>query len=144
MKISEREDCLSFRVIYNPSMSWILYDYKNCDSCRKARKWLEAREVAFERRPIRETPPSTDELNQMLGHLDNELRRLFNTSGGDYRSGNYKDRLPDMSPDEAIAELAKNGNLIKRPFLIGPDAGTVGFKEEAWSALFNQSRKTTQ
>jgi len=94
-------------------MSWILYEYKNCDSCRKARKWLEARGVEVERRPIRETPPSADELRRMLGHLDNELRRLFNTS-------------------------AANGNLIKRPFLLGPESGTVGFKEDVWIPLFDQ------
>lgn len=119
-------------------MSWILYEYKNCDSCRKARKWLEARGVEVERRPIRETPPSADELRRMLGHLDNELRRLFNTSGGDYRSGNYKERLPELTTDQAIAELAANGNLIKRPFLLGPESGTVGFKEDVWIPLFDQ------
>ncbi|HCP38953.1 MAG TPA: ArsC family transcriptional regulator, partial [Verrucomicrobiales bacterium] len=46
-----------------------------------------------------------------------ERKRLFNTSGGDYKSMNMKDRLPDLTDEEAIALLSENGNLIKRPFV---------------------------
>jgi arsenate reductase-like glutaredoxin family protein len=40
-----------------------------------------------------------------------------------------------MKDSEAIALLAQHGKLIKRPFLLGKDGGTVGFKEEVWKAL---------
>jgi arsenate reductase len=92
-----------------------VYAYKGCDTCRKALKFLAEKQVPHEVIPIREQPPTVAELRQMLGHVEGELRRLFNTSGGDYKELNLKDRLPAMTTEEALALLAGNGNLIKRP-----------------------------
>jgi arsenate reductase (glutaredoxin) len=110
-----------------------IHTYANCDTCRKAVKWLRANGLAFEEIPIRETPPSPDELQLMLACYDGDLRKLFNTSGQDYRALGIKDKLADLSPDEAISLLAGNGNLIKRPFLLNGDRSLVGFKEEEWA-----------
>lgn len=112
-----------------------LYAYKNCDTCRKAKKWLDARGIGYQEIPIREQPPSRQELRRMLKYTG-DVRKLFNTSGGDYKSLKLKDRLPNMSEAEAIELLATNGNLVKRPFVIGTDFGTVGFRESAWETLF--------
>lgn len=109
-----------------------VYTYSQCDSCRKAVKWLRAHRIAFEEIPIRETPPSLTELRAMLTHQAGELRRLFNTSGQDYRAQSLKDRLPLLSVDEALTLLASNGNLVKRPFLISAHTGLVGFDEALW------------
>ena len=111
-----------------------MYTYKKCSTCRKATKWLTAQNIAFEEIPIRETPPSVDELKQMLDHVG-DLKKLFNTSGMDYRSLGMKDKLPSLSTDEALELLASNGNLIKRPFLLAADKGATGFKEDVWAAL---------
>jgi arsenate reductase (glutaredoxin) len=111
-----------------------VYAYKGCGTCKKAQKWLEARSVAYKEIPIRETPPSKAELNKMLAAYDGNLRRLFNTSGGDYKQLNLKDRVPTMSNDEAFDLLASNGNLVKRPFVIGDGLALVGFKEDEWES----------
>lgn len=113
-----------------------IYTYKNCSTCRKATKWLEAKGIVFEELPIRETPPSRAELKAMLGHYDGDLRRLFNTAGGDYRELKLKDRLPEMTQEEAFELLSSRGNLVKRPFLISGDFGLVGFKEGEWGEKF--------
>lgn len=110
-----------------------LYAYKNCDTCRKATKWLKENNVAHETKAIRETPPSISELKSALKANGGDLRKLFNTSGGDYRDLGLKDKLPTMSEAEALDLLSKNGNLVKRPFLIGKDVALTGFSESAWS-----------
>ncbi|MEM1223992.1 MAG: Spx/MgsR family RNA polymerase-binding regulatory protein [Verrucomicrobiota bacterium] len=110
-----------------------LYIYKGCDSCRKAIKWLRAREISFEEIPIREIPPSLKELKKMLVHYDGDIRRLFNTAGGDYRELNLKETLPGMPEAKALLLLSERGNLVKRPFLLGDSFGLVGFKEEIWA-----------
>ncbi len=69
----------------------------------------------------------------MLGHLGGDLRRLFNTSGLDYKALNMKERLPTLSEEDALALLASNGNLVKRPFALGKTTGIVGFKPEEWT-----------
>ena len=116
-------------------MSLRVFAYKNCDACRKALKFLAERKIAHEVVPIREQPPTVAELRAMLGHVGGDLRRLFNTSGGDYKELNMKERLPKLSADEALALLSSNGNLVKRPFALTARAGVVGFKPEEWERL---------
>lgn len=111
-----------------------VYTYEKCDTCRRAVKWLAAQGVSPQIVPIRESPPGLPELRAMLGHVG-KLRRLFNTSGKDYQEMNLKDRLPGLTEDEALALLAKNGNLVKRPFALTASTGAVGFKEEEWKQM---------
>jgi arsenate reductase len=113
-----------------------VYVYKNCDTCRRALKFLDAHNVPYQSLPIRETPPSPAELRRMLKHLDNELPKLFNTSGRDYRELAIKDRIKTLMPDEAFQLLASSGNLVKRPFAIAADTGAVGFREDEWKSKF--------
>lgn len=110
-----------------------IYSYAKCGTCRKAIKFLDANDVSYQLVPIRETPPSQRELNAMLKAYDGNLRRLFNTSGMDYKSMNLKEKLPSMTEKQAIDLLAKNGNLIKRPFAVGNGVALVGFDENAWA-----------
>lgn len=112
-----------------------VYTYKNCGTCKKAVKWLDEHGVDYKNVPIRETPPTKAELNKALNRFDGNLRKLFNTSGGDYKELGLKDKLPSMSKDEALALLTGNGNLVKRPFLLVDGYATVGFNEDEWRDL---------
>ena len=96
-------------------------------------KWLEENEIDFREIPIREQPPSKVEMKEMLAAHEGEIRKLFNTSGQDYRAMGLKDRLPELSDEEAIGLLCENGNLVKRPFLVSDRASLVGFKEDVWA-----------
>jgi len=110
-----------------------IYTLKTCDSCRKATKWLAENQIAFQEIPIRETPPSLADLKRALAGLIGDTRKLFNTSGQDYRALNLKDKLPTLSTAQALELLASNGNLIKRPFLISKSETLVGFQPETWA-----------
>jgi len=113
-----------------------LYQYPNCSTCRKAIKFLREKEVEFESIDITKQPPSEDELQSMLESYNGELRKLFNTSGMQYRELNMKEKLPTMQAQEAIELLAANGKLIKRPFLLNlNNQGIVGFKQADWEAF---------
>ena len=116
-------------------MSLRLYEYKGCDTCRRAKKFLESRGLAFEAIPIREQPPTKAELKRMLAIYGGDLRRLFNTSGGDYQAMKLAERLPTLTEAEALDLLAANGNLVKRPFLLTDTSGLVGFKQPEWEQL---------
>ncbi len=117
-------------------MALKIYEYNRCGTCRKACKYLDENNVAYEKVAIRETAPSIAELELMLGYMDNNLKKLFNTSGVAYKEGSYKDKIKEMSVEEALKELSANGNLVKRPFVLGDGVGIVGFKEEIWKDLF--------
>ena len=109
-----------------------VYVYQKCGTCRDALKWLAAHGIPHQVKAIRETPPSVAELKTALGLMDGQIRRLFNTSGIDYRALGIKDKLPAMSESEALALLSQNGNLVKRPFLIGDGIALAGFNAELW------------
>ena len=116
-------------------MSVRVYEYSKCSTCRQALKFLEARKVPFTAVPIVEQPPTVAELKTMLG-FTGELKRLFNTSGVQYRELGIAEKLKTMSDGEALALLSKNGKLIKRPFVLLKDRGLLGFKKDEWSAAF--------
>ena len=109
-----------------------IYVYAQCDSCRQALKWLREKKIAVEEHPIRDTPPSRAELRQMLAAYDGKLRKLFNTAGRDYRAQSLSETLPTLSESAALDLLVKNGNLVKRPFLIGEGVALVGFDPATW------------
>ena len=115
-----------------------IYVYEKCGTCRKALKWLDERGIEHQTVPIRETPPSKATLKKMLKAKEGQRKKLFNTSSKDYRDPEVKNRLPNLSDDEAIALLASRGNLIKRPFVLGGEVALIGFKEDEWEAAFGQ------
>ena len=110
-----------------------LYQYPKCSTCRKAIKFLATNNIEAEIIDISNTQPSIDELLQML-KKQGDLKKLFNTSGMQYRELDMKNALPCMDESEALGLLASNGMLIKRPFLIGNNVALLGFKEDAWQA----------
>ena len=64
------------------------------------------------------------------------INRIFNTSGKDYRENNFKEKLKEWSQEKLIEALNANGNLVKRPFVVGNDVLLVGFKEDEWNEVF--------
>ncbi|MBI4061024.1 MAG: arsenate reductase family protein [Elusimicrobia bacterium] len=113
-----------------------IYEYSKCSTCRKALKFLDARKIAYRKLPIADQPPTIAELSLMLRHMNNELKRLFNTSGELYRELRMSEKLKTLAPDAAIALLSKHGKLVKRPFVLTPNAGLVGFREDEWRRVF--------
>lgn len=120
-----------------PEENVTLYAYAKCSTCRDAVKWLRAHGVSFVEKPIYETPPPVAELRCMLRFQGGNLRRLFNTSGLEYRAQGLAAKLPVMTEADALTLLAGNGRLVKRPFLLGHSFGLVGFDVVAWAAVFD-------
>jgi arsenate reductase len=111
-----------------------VYHYPACSTCKKALKWLEAHGVEHERVHIVEVPPTVAVLRQVLQLSGVAVGKLFNTSGVSYREGGFKSRLVTMSEGEALAALAADGKLVKRPLVIGEGFALVGFREADYAA----------
>ena len=115
----------------------LLYDYKKWTSCRNAAKFLQNKKISFENKDIIENPPTKKELNQMIAIYDGDLRKVFNTAGAVFKELKLKDKIDKLNKKDAVDLLAKNGKLIKRPFLLTKKSGAVGFKEDQWKSLFS-------
>lgn len=111
-----------------------VYHYPNCSTCKKALSFLKEHGIAFEACDISMSPPTSAELRQMIEHKGG-IRPLFNTSGQRYREGGFAARIPEMSAEDAIRELSRDGMLVKRPFVVNKDVALVGFKPEEWQSL---------
>ena len=111
-----------------------VYQYPKCSTCRKALKWLDEHGVEYEAIDIVTKPPSKAELRRALELAEVPLAKLFNTSGQSYRDGNFKQKLSTLNQQQALAALAADGKLIKRPLALGSDFALVGFNADAYAA----------
>lgn len=109
-----------------------VYAYDGCGTCAKALAYLRSTGRQFQLLPIREQPPTKAELKAMLKLYDGKLDRLFNKSGKDYRDLGLSAKLQKMSETQALDLLSRNGNLVKRPFVLTGNTGMVGFHEDEW------------
>lgn len=117
-------------------MAITIWQYPKCSTCRKATKWLAARDVVTDARNIVVTPPPLATLRDLFRRSGLPIARFFNTSGESYRNGGFKDRLKTMSEAQALGALAADGKLIKRPLLDAGATVLVGFDEAAYTAAF--------
>jgi arsenate reductase len=111
-----------------------VFHYPGCSTCKAALKWLDARGIEYERVHIVEHPPSVAQLDRARELSGQPLKKLFNTAGQSYRAGGFKDRLADMADEEALAALAADGMLVKRPLLLDEGRALIGFKQAEWKA----------
>lgn len=107
--------------------------YPRCTTCQKAKAWLEARNMSYEVRDIKADPPTEAELRAWHAKSSLPLRRLFNTSGLQYKALGLKDKLSTMSEDEQFTLLASDGMLVRRPILVREDHVFFGFREADWA-----------
>jgi arsenate reductase (glutaredoxin) len=113
-----------------------VYQYPKCSTCRKALAYLDAQGVSYDAVDIVAQPPSRKQLAAALAQSGLPVKRFFNTSGQSYRDGKFGERLPQMSEAQALAALATDGKLIKRPLIVGDGFILVGFDAEQYSARF--------
>ena len=111
------------------------FSYNKCGTCRKAKKILDAYKLSYDEIDITETPPPKSVLKKAIKLKG--MKKLFNTSGEQYKKLRIKDKIGDMTEVQAIELLSSNGRLVKRPIAVDGNRITVGFNEieykEAWS-----------
>jgi len=111
------------------------FSHNKCGTCRKAKKILDAYKVSYDEIDITETPPPKSVLKKAIKLKG--MKKLFNTSGEQYKKLRIKDKIGDMTEVQAIELLSSNGRLVKRPIVVDGNRITVGFDEieykEVWS-----------
>lgn len=114
----------------------VVYQYPRCSTCKKALTWLKENNISADVIDIVKETPNAATLAAAIEQSDLPIRRFFNTSGKVYREGNYKDKVGDMSIQDAANALSSNGMLIKRPLVIDDGFVLVGFREDDWATAF--------
>ncbi|MDD8058189.1 MULTISPECIES: ArsC family reductase [Shewanella] len=110
-----------------------LYGIKNCDTVRKARKWLEAEKIDFTFHDFREDGLTAETVNQWVKVVGWEA--LFNKRSTSFR-GLTDAEKSDITQEKAIALMVQYPTLVKRPVLVKQDSILIGFKAEQYQAWF--------
>jgi len=112
-----------------------LVGIKNCDSVKKARKWLEGHGVAYTFHDLREQGLERAELEQWLDAVGWET--LLNRRSTSWKQLSEAERS-DVERDKALALMLANPTLIKRPVLINGKTIRAGFKEAEYNTIFGK------
>lgn len=110
-----------------------IYGIKNCDTMKKARVWLEQHGVAYDFHDYKSEGVDKEHLARWSKTVGWET--LLNRAGTTFR------KLPDADKDnitekKALALMLAQPSMIKRPVLEAGGKVLVGFKPEAYAAVF--------
>lgn len=112
----------------------ILYGISNCDTIKKARKWLEANDISYQFHDYKKQSIDASFLEYMI--KQHGLDIIINKRGTTYRqlSPEQKEAL---EKDATIALLVENTSMIKRPILTTEAGSWVGFNAEKYAEIFD-------
>ena len=107
----------------------VLYGIKNCDTVKKARKWLESETIPYSFHDFRQDGLDQETLRQWCKKIG--WNTLLNR-----RSTTWK-KLPEeikqkIDETTAIQHMLANPTLIKRPVLVIGDNILCGFQADMW------------
>jgi len=113
-----------------------VYGLKNCDTCRKARKWLTEQGLAHQFHDVRSDGLDTTTVNTWAATLGWE--KLLNRRGTTWRGLNEADKQ-DLDQVKAVALMTAHPALIKRPVFDINATYALGFDEPARILLNGES-----
>lgn len=114
-------------------MTPTLYGIANCDTIKKARKWLERNDVNYVFHDYKKSGVSKDMLTDWALELG-DWEVLLNRRGTTFKN------LPDVAKENVTEEIAlslmvENPSMIKRPVLVCDGGVMVGFKSTDYEAI---------
>lgn len=113
-----------------------LYGIPNCDTVKKARRWLDNQQLPYEFIDYRQHPLSEAELQSALNALG--YQKLLNNRSTTFRQLSEEEKS-NLDNTKAIQLLKQYPTLIKRPLLHFADGYMVGFSEASYQQLQEQS-----
>jgi arsenate reductase len=113
----------------------ILFGIKNCDTVKKARRWLEANDIAFEFHDFRKDGLEQSTIESWLEIVSWEV--LLNKRGTTWRK--LEDpRKDSLTQNIAVELMLANPTLIKRPVVSVNNDCLVGFNEADYANYFGK------
>jgi len=110
-----------------------LYGIPNCDTVKKARKWLESSDIDFTFHNFKKEGVTVSQLEDWIAKASLDV--VLNKRGTTWRK--LPDKVKqDLDHDKALQLMAENPSMIKRPVLILQDGSVhIGFKPEQYAEI---------
>ena len=109
-----------------------LYGIKNCDTVKKARRWLESQGKEYLFHDFREDGLDEQQLSEWIKNSGWET--FVNKRSTTWRKLSEKEKQIHTN-QEALSLLLKNPTLIKRPVVLNNKQLLVGFNEAEFKKL---------
>lgn len=111
-----------------------IYGIPNCDTVRKAVKWLETKNIAHEFIDYRKNPLE----RSVLESWDNAIgwEKLLNKRSTAWRPLDQAIK-DNIDRESAIDLMQEKVTLIKRPVLVTANEVHLSFKPEQYAAIFS-------
>ncbi|MGF1753873.1 ArsC family reductase [Vibrio makurazakiensis] len=115
-------------------MTTTMFGIPNCDTIKKAKKWLQAENIEFDFHDYRKQGIDEDLVKTFCSELGWEL--VLNKRGTTYRqlSQEQKDSLNEST---VIDLLVEHPAMIKRPILKVGEQFHIGFKADQYSTIYS-------
>jgi len=111
-----------------------LYGIRNCDTVRKARRWLDARGVEYRFHDLRADGTDPERFRAWLAEVGED--RLINRRGTTWRKLREAERAA-LDGEGLVRLMVAYPAIIKRPVLDLGGRREVGFSEDAYGRLFS-------
>ncbi|MDA8479761.1 ArsC family reductase [Citrobacter sp. Awk 4] len=119
-----------------------VFGIKNCDTIKKARRWLEAHGIDYRFHDYRADGLESELLNTFIAELGWEA--LLNTRGTTWRKLDEATRNSITDASAAAALMTETPAIIKRPLLWTPGKPMLlGFSESSYTQWFSSCGKAT-
>ena len=113
-----------------------LYGIPNCSTVKKARAWLEEREIPYEFHDYKKQGIPLETLRELSNLLGWEA--IVNRNGPTWRKFPEARRARVKDTDSALALMQENASVIKRPIIDRDGQFQVGFSDDNYAAFFGE------
>lgn len=115
-----------------------LYGIPNCNTVKKARDWLEQRQIAYEFHDFKKQGISAEHLSLWLSQYPETS--LINRAGLTWRGLDEATKKSIVDEASAIALMMEKTSVIKRPILEKDSKiMALGYSEAEYQSLFKTS-----
>jgi len=109
-----------------------LYGINNCDTIKKAKRWLEANGIEYCFHDYKKVGIDQKTLTNWCEQFGWEA--VLNKRGTTWRKLD-EDLKAGINPIKAIALMQEQPSMIKRPVFISGNKKLLGFDEKSWQSL---------
>ncbi len=112
-----------------------IYGIPNCDTVKKARKWLESRELEYVFHDFKKEGVDPANLQEWISAKG--IDTVLNRRGTTFRKLSESEKADAADEAKAAGLLVQHPSMIKRPVAVHPGGTLIGFKEDEWSAALS-------
>ena len=117
-----------------------LFTTPSCGSCRKAKAWLEERQIDYIERNIIASPLTIDEIKSILRLTEEGTDEIISTTSKAFQEMNVD--IESLPLNALYKLLIDNPKMLRRPIILDEKRLQVGYNEDEISRFLPRRLRT--